>query len=220
MKELLTQIIGLLYESQCSICNKASSDFIVCKSCESEFVIRSDNYIKYLDKIKIYAWGRYEGKLRQGIINLKNGKKRLGKYFGERITELWDQITNKEKTRGSIVIPVPSHRKRIKERGFCQTSLIAYEFAKLSGLHFSNSHIVRNKETKYMNALSNVDERRNNIKDAFEISSSIHLSNQILLIDDILTSGCTMSELAKTIHTKHPEIQITGLTVAAGDKYN
>ncbi len=222
MKRLLAQIVGLLYENQCSICNETCSNSIVCKFCENEFVIRGDNYIKHLDKVKSYVWGMYEGKLRQGIINLKNGNKKLAPYFGKKIAELWEKFPEDIKFGNSLVIPIPSHKKRIKERGFCQTSLIANEFAKTLSLGILNESIVRRKETRFMNTLQSVEERKNNIKDAFEINdrNSIYKCvENIFIVDDIVTSGSTISELASTISTYCPNVNLIGVAVASGDKY-
>ena len=70
-----------------------------------------------------------------------------------------------------------------------------------------------------MNSLNDINERKENIKNAFEVINPIY-AKDILVIDDILTSGSTLCEIAKTIHKNNPNANILGLTVSAGDRYN
>ena len=156
----------------------------------------------------------------EGIIKLKSGKKDLANYFGKKLTGFWNKITAQTENKNPLVIPVPSHKKRIKERGYCQSTLIAKEFSNNLRLDFSTDLLKRKKETQYMNSLFNIKERQLNIKNAFELIGSIQGKENIIIIDDILTSGSTMCEIAKTIHAKYPNIILLGLTVASGDTYN
>ena len=220
MLKTLTKFIDLIFENSCVICNKSSGQNLICKGCESSFIIRNENNnIKLFEEINVYSWGLYDGRLRDGIISLKAGKKKLANYFAKKLMGFWKKLPEQIKNKNYFVIPVPSHNKRIKERGYCQTTLIATNFAQITGLNFSNTLITRNKKTKYMNSLNDINERKENIKNAFEIINPIY-AKDILIIDDILTSGSTLCEVAKTIHKHNPDINLIGLTVAAGDKYN
>lgn len=218
MQNLLTKVIDLLYENSCLICNKSSKTNQVCSICENSFIQREENNLKSFPEIKVYSWGLYDGKLRQGIISLKAGKRKLANYFSKKLFDFWDSL-NEMKDKNYLVIPVPSHKKRIKERGYCQSTLIAKSFANSTDQNFLGDFVIRTKETKHMNNLENVNERLENIKDAFYIKDLGFEEKNILIIDDILTSGSTMCELARTIHKKYPEINLTGLTIASGDKY-
>ena len=188
--------------------------------CESSFTIRNQrNNIQIFQEITVYSWGFYDKKLRDGIIALKSGRKELAKYFAKRLIEFWETLPGKVKNENYIVVPVPSHKQRIKKRGYCQTTLIATDFAQMTGLNLSNNLVTRKKQTRHMNSLNDINERRENIKDAFEIINPINVKN-ILIIDDILTSGSTLCEVARTIHRHNPDTSVLGLTVAAGDRFN
>ncbi len=219
MLKIFTQFIDLIFENSCVVCNKLSGQYLICKDCESNFIIRSKkNNIHFFNEINVYSWGVYDGNLREGIIALKAGKKKLTNYFANKLIAFWKMLPQNITNKNYLVIPAPSHKQRIKERGFCQTSLISKDFAEHFKLNLLINFVIRNKETKFMNSLANLEERRENIKGAFEIINPIN-AKDILVIDDILTSGSTLCEIAKTIHEKFPEINIVGLTVAAGDKY-
>ena len=214
------KIIDLIFENSCVICNESSKENPICKDCESSFTIRNENNnIKSFNEITIYSWGLYDGRLRDGIIALKAGKKKLANYFASKLINFWETIPNGIKNKNYLVMPIPSHKQRIKERGYCQTTLIARNFAQTTGLNFADNLIIKDKQTKYMNSLNDINERRENIKNAFEIINPIK-AKDILVIDEILTSGSTLCEFGKTIHTVNPNTNILGLTIAAGDKYN
>ncbi len=218
MLRIVSDFVDLIFENSCLICSEMCGKNFVCKKCESKFILRNENNnVKQFEKTTIYSWGMYDGKLRDGIIALKAGKKKLADYFAGKLTDFWNSLEIKNKDY--IVHPVPSHKKRIKERGYCQTTLISSKFTQMTGLNFMWDFILRKKQTKFMNGLNNLSERKENIKNAFEVIKPIDFKN-ILLIDDILTSGSTLCEVAKTIHERFPEANILGLTVAAGDRYN
>ncbi|MBI3591838.1 MAG: ComF family protein [Candidatus Melainabacteria bacterium] len=212
--------LDLIFENSCLICNESSNNLLVCNKCENDFTEREKNHTKHFEEITVFSWGLYDGKLRDGILNLKAGKKKLATYFTNRLTKFWNNISQQIKNNDYLIIPVPSHKKRIEERGYCQSSLIAKGFARNIGKEFSAQVVIRNKETKYMNSLNNINERAANIKNAFTLINSIKKEKCILIIDDILTSGSTMCELARTIHRNYSEISLLGLTIASGDRYD
>lgn len=224
MKEFLTRFINLVFENACLICNKPSGSLEVCTKCSNDFKERKGNHAKYLNNITVYSFGYYDGKLRDGIINLKNGKKKLAVYFSKLLVDFWERLNLKIQNNNLIVVPVPSHKKRIHERGYCQTSLIAREFAKNLSLKYSNDLLIRTKNTKHMNNLKNINERIENIKDAFitneGVSNLQFLTSNLVIIDDIVTSGSTMCEIANTIYRSKPNAKLHGLTIASGDVWN
>ena len=220
MTWIFNKIINLIYENSCHICNEPSKDLAVCKNCENSFIQRVENNCKYFEDIEVFSWGFYNGKLRDGIIKLKAGKKKLANYFSKNLSDFWNNISSETKNKEYLVIPVPSHKKRIKERGYCQSSLIAKEFAKTFNYNFSDQFVTRIKETAYMNSLNTLNDRIINIQNAFNVSNQMPKEKNILIIDDILTSGSTICELARTIHRKYPDLNLLGLTVASGDIYN
>ena len=218
MKKIFSKFIDLLFENSCLICNEMCGKDFVCKSCERSFIIRNNNF-KSFKEINVYSWGMYDGKLRDGVIALKAGKKKLVDFFSDRLVYFWSSLPEEIRKRNYLVHPIPSHKKRIKERGYCQSTLMSKKFAQMTGLAFSDSLVLRKKQTKFMNNLNNLNERKENINNAFEIANPIN-TKDILVIDDILTSGSTLCEFAKTIHMNTPDTNIVGLTVAAGDRYN
>lgn len=102
------------------------------------------------------------------------------------------------------VAPVPLHLKRLKERGFNQSGLLAKELARRLGLPVHHDMLVRKKWTEPQTRL-NRGERLKNVKGAFDSPDAGSVRNRrILLIDDVFTTGETLSECARTLRKKAP----------------
>jgi len=92
------------------------------------------------------------------------------------------------------LIPVPLHSKKLVQRGFNQSQLIAAQLAKMLDLQIISKGIRRVKQTKAQSGLDSV-ERKSNMKNAFSIE--VKLPNHVAIVDDVVTTGMTVSELAK-----------------------
>ncbi len=96
------------------------------------------------------------------------------------------------------LVPVPLHPRRRRTRGYNQAQLLAAELSGLTGIPVECGLIRRNENTRPQKEL-NVDERKNNLKNAFQMSkNSVHLM-KVLVIDDIYTTGSTADAVAKTL---------------------
>ncbi|MDD4602030.1 MAG: ComF family protein [Negativicutes bacterium] len=114
-----------------------------------------------------------------------------------------------------LVIPVPLHAERLKERGYNQNDLIFKGWAKRQGLMWCSDNLVRTRPTQPQWELK-LSERRKNIKDAFVVTRPDDVfGRSILLVDDIITSGTTMDECARTLK-KSGARTVCGLTLASG----
>lgn len=178
----------------CPICLKTSPDGLKHDNCQGNIVGL------------IYLF-RYETVMKKIIRQIKYG------YYYQSLYPLIDHyLVNLENSTLSkflatkpILIPVPIHRKRMWSRGFNQSYLIAKYLAKKWHLPISQKIIIRTKNTPFQARLTKV-ERQKNMKDAFVPTTSVlklgnkPLQNQnILLIDDVFTTGSTVKECAKIL---------------------
>ena len=100
--------------------------------------------------------------------------------------------------RPQALVPVPLHPKRLAARGYNQALLIAREFARRfadADLHVDNNAVVRIRETDVQQRLNWI-ERRRNVRGAFAATRSL-AGESVLLVDDVLTTGATLNELAR-----------------------
>ncbi|WP_300360753.1 ComF family protein [Fusobacterium sp.] len=111
-----------------------------------------------------------------------------------------------------IIIPVPLNKKRLLSRGFNQVSFI------LDILNIEYSKIVRVKNTKHMSLLLDKNMRKHNISKAFYIPIDINKKN-ILIIDDIITTGSTIKEIIKELKISGTPKSITIFTFSMAHSY-
>jgi ComF family protein len=94
-------------------------------------------------------------------------------------------------------LPVPIHERRLSERGYNQSTLLATAFAARIGLSLGDDLLVRNREVQSQARLS-AEERRHNVEDAFTASPKV-AGRHLLLIDDVLTTGATLAACATAL---------------------
>ncbi|MFN3235380.1 MAG: ComF family protein [Gammaproteobacteria bacterium] len=96
-----------------------------------------------------------------------------------------------------ILIPMPLHPKRHSQRSFNQAIEIAKPLRRLYKIPIARKWVVRIKHTKPQ-AQCQAKQRRENVKDAFKVIKPVQ-DKHIVIIDDIVTTGSTVNELAKTL---------------------
>jgi ComF family protein len=140
------------------------------------------------------SFGLYEGVLKKAINLLKyQGIKRLSKPLSELI------LQTLKIPPVDVAVPVPLHERRLKEREFNQSALIAKYIAKGSGIPLLSDCLIKSKDTVPQVGL-NMKERRKNIKKTFEIKDRNPLNGKdIMLVDDVFTTGATVRECSKVL---------------------
>ncbi len=140
---------------------------------------------------------------------------KLDKTIGEIMTEAFSQnesfysFIDKFKP---VLIPIPLSARRLRERGYNHSELLATYVAQYFNLITNNKLLVRVKDTKPQFKL-NKEARRKNIEGAFDIEKNIKVPSSIILIDDIATSFATLKEAAKVLKRKGAK-KVLGVTFA------
>jgi ComF family protein len=97
-----------------------------------------------------------------------------------------------------FITPVPSHWTRLLKRGFNPANIIAAELSKISDVKYSN-FLKRNRKTDYQKNKTTI-ERLTNVKEAFVCATNLE-GKSVIVADDVLTTGATLNECAKTLKT-------------------
>jgi ComF family protein len=152
---------------------------------------------------KAVAYGSYEGGLRELIHLLKYDQVRpaanvLGRMLAEALSELTPVLGEK-----TVVVPVPLHFRKMRQRGFNQSELIARAALKVisAGNQFElhSAAMERKRETQSQIGLSR-HQRRENMRGAFAVVKAEQVAGcEVLLVDDVLTTGTTASECARVL---------------------
>jgi ComF family protein len=111
------------------------------------------------------------------------------------------------------LVPVPLHPKRLRERGYNQSSLLARELGKLTGLAVVDDCLIRQRTAPAQARSASVEERRRNVAEAFICRDHRLRERQVLLIDDVATSGATLDACAAALKASGAA-SVWGLAVA------
>ena len=116
-------------------------------------------------------------------------------------------------TEYDFILPVPIHKKRLRERGFNQSTLLAKGIAQAAGVPMLTDVLVRHRYTDAQSGLD-IEARQQNIIDAFKIrKSDVIRDKHILIIDDVITTGATVREMVNELWKADPA-EIDVLTLA------
>lgn len=207
---------------RCFICTKniaCIKNSFVCKSCEDttfssslQLEIKKISYAPRFQSdqqaVKIFFSMPYKDNLRKLMKSFKYRCPLLYKFWGQTLAKSFLKTFRQEDSKDFFVTNLPSHAKRITKRGYCHTHLIAKEFAKQLELKFIPNLITRVKDTETLYDKSQ-EQREEILENAFEFNPKIKLQNKeqlnqkinIILVDDITTSGLTFIEASSVIKT-------------------
>ncbi len=153
----------------------------------------------------IFDWARshagFEDPLKEIIHQFKYGSHRsLAKPLARLLFSVY--LANIESLRAAIVVPVPLHRSRQRERGFNQARELARYFCRLAQIPLYSDLLQRARATQIQAGLSR-RERRINLRGAFAVSKRDAVKDKsVLLIDDVFTTGATLNECARILKSE------------------
>jgi ComF family protein len=114
---------------------------------------------------------------------------------------------------GEVLVPVPLHLQRLRERGYNQSNLLARELGKLIALPVFDDSLCRLKDSSPQARTTTVEERRKNVARAFACRDDKLKGRRVILIDDVCTSGATLESCAKAVKVAGA-VSVWGLTLA------
>ena len=139
---------------------------------------------------------KFDGVMRQAIHQLKYQNLRA---LAPPLASLMYDYFTKNILPANALVPVPLHHKRLRERGYNQSGLLAHELGKLANLPVIEDCLIRQKYAPPQARTGNVEERRSNVGNAFTCRDRRIEGKQILLIDDVSTSGATLDACAAAL---------------------
>jgi len=158
------------------------------------------------------SFGIYEGPLIRAILLLKFEQiEPLGKWFAERLAELVQ--SQPQMMAADVIVPVPLHRQRKRERGYNQAALLSKPLANRLRLPHKALLLMRTRARPDKRILS-LEERWESVRGAFATRPGSQVDNlRVLLVDDVMTTGATLDACARTLREAGAK-SVIGLTVA------
>jgi len=139
---------------------------------------------------------RFDGVIRQAIHELKYRNLRA---LAGLLAQLLNDYLLSDPVPGEVLVPVPLHPRRLRERGYNQSRLLAKELGRLAGLPVVGDNLARERHTSPQARTSTVGERRGNVADAFACRDRRLEGRPVILIDDVSTSGATLDACARAL---------------------
>ncbi|WP_298551922.1 ComF family protein [uncultured Parabacteroides sp.] len=225
---ILNDLLNLFYSRLCLLCQTplVKGEEHICLHCSNHLP-----YTHFTDMETNPVCRLFEGKVsfvaatallhftkggsgQKLIHSLKyHGNKKLGYELGRmaatayRETGLFDTV--------DLLLPVPLHPKRMRQRGYNQSEWIARGIQSVIGIPVDTSSLSRIKKTESQTR-KQIFERSENVEDIFRLSNADALKNKhVLLLDDVITTGSTISACAKAMKAiSGIRISILGIAVA------
>ena len=211
MFNFLIKILDFVYKKKCYFCRSSYHNTLMCDNCYDKIEELSLSPILNISNIKIYSSCHYVKEMQKLIRGVKyHNQKDLAYYQAKFMYEYFVKII--PQNTYFTIVPVPLHKKRHKQRKFNHMELVANELSKMSGWEVKTNLIERIKNTKPQYKLKK-KERIENLANAFKVHSQNYNNENLLIIDDILTTGSTLCEMIKEFK-KHNIDKITCLTTS------
>jgi competence protein ComFC len=139
---------------------------------------------------------RFDGPVREAVYNLKYYQLR---DIASEISALISEYLRSYPMEGDVLVPVPLHKNRLKKRGYNQSGIIAEKLGKLTGLPVIENSLIRIVDSLPQARSLNVEQRRNSVHNAFVCKDDILKNRQVILIDDVCTTGATLEACAAAL---------------------
>ena len=217
IKNTINKILNVIFpnEIKCIFCGKElPEDTLYCDECKRSGILNIGNKCTKCDTIikegniicdncrdykhafdRCFAPLIYDGVVRKAIISFKSDN---AKYLAKPFAKLMYQRLLEENISFDYIIPVPSHKKTIKKRGYNPAQLLADELSKLTDKPVLDI-LIKNVITKKQKDLSFRD-RQSNLENSIIVSDKKPVKNKnILIVDDIITTGATINVCAKLL---------------------
>lgn len=199
---MLEKIKDLIFLSKgnCYLCREEFAKRFICWDCYSKLKIQNTLYGKEISGLdRVYISTFYNRFIREKLAEFKY---REGSYlyraFGEIMLDSLRMVGYEDI---DLIVPIPIYRTRENSRGYNQAELLAEYIGRNLNIDYSFDLVEKHIETRSQNSLNSRD-RLSNLRGAFRLLRTQDLKDKkILLIDDVLTTGSTLREVAKVLNT-------------------
>lgn len=211
---MFNSLLNLFLESKCPLCQRPTSQEF-CLDCTRQLQHCQLPHPGFLwqGQIPVFAWGIYGGTLKRAIAALKyENQPQIARPLGHWLGQTW--LNSQLASLALIVVPIPLHTDKQKQRGYNQATLLAESFCEITGLQLQHNGLERIRATEAQFGLSAL-QREKNLAMAFNLGSGFrqHRSTNVLLLDDIYTTGATVKSAVQTL--RQSKIQVCGLVALA-----
>ncbi|MBI5037326.1 MAG: ComF family protein [Candidatus Kerfeldbacteria bacterium] len=220
IQSLLKEILSLIFPLNCLGCGR--EDTWLCPTCVAR-IPRSVHAVPHRPPLDgVWAITHYDNPIVNALLHyLKyNGVATVHMHLGALLVELCSHIDNSSVhtiLHTSSIIPVPLHPRRLRERGYNQSLLLAQHVGDMRQIPVVPGALIRSKYTVPQASLDRA-ERLHNIDGAFSIGPDFKkLNKNVILVDDVATTTATLAACATILKT-HGTRAVWGFVIAHGNR--
>ncbi|MBK1990953.1 ComF family protein [Sphaerospermopsis aphanizomenoides BCCUSP55] len=213
---MFKNLLNLFLQNNCPICQRSTKQQI-CQYCNKQLQschLQNPNH-SWKEPLPVFSWGSYGGAVKRAIAVMKyENHPEIGRILGNYLGESW-LLNTPSLNKKPVIVPIPLHAKKLKERGYNQAALIAEGFCQTTGLKLQSNGLARIKETKAQFSVSG-SEREQNLADAFSLGQDFRRRQPdapVLLMDDIYTTGATAKSAVYALNQSN--ISVIGIAAVA-----
>jgi ComF family protein len=229
-------LLNLIFPPVCPVCqslfDKQGKDLVICPACRKAIRPARSPYCPCcglpfpagkphlcatcLKERRYFAIHRtcasYEGALKEAIHRFKyEGVLPLRRVLGDLLLPVLKAMRREHPV--DVLVPIPLHIRRLRERGYNQALILVRELNKRTGIPYQERALAKIKDTPMQISLKK-RERGKNLKGVFEVKDPEAIQGKaVVLVDDVYTTGATVNECARTL-LKAGAKQVAALTVA------
>ncbi|MDL2224609.1 ComF family protein [Eubacteriales bacterium OttesenSCG-928-M02] len=197
MKGFLSAVQNLLYplDVSCSLCSQEKgmgNGIGLCSACIA--TLPMDIHRETVQGVDARWAMAYEGDARTMVTGLKFENKR---YFVPPLAHFMAQAFSAHPVAADLILPVPLHKKKLRQRGFNQSALLARALSELLGIPTKEDGLSRIRDTLPQMDLSR-EARLQNVVNAFAANGD-YAGMHILIVDDILTTGASLMDAQRAL---------------------
>ena len=221
-KKIFHRGIEIIYPSTCPICSqvldkKFNKKNYICEQCskklsyiesprclkcgkpvdnaETEFCYDCSR-VKHIYSQGVGVWA-YTNEIKNSIYQFKyHNKREYGEFYGYEVKNRYESII--KSWNADVLIPVPLHKSKLRKRGYNQAEIIAKSIGTFLDIPVDSQLLNRKKKTLAQKEL-NDKERLKNLENAFIIGEKVVKYKNVIIVDDIYTTGTTIDACSKIL---------------------
>ncbi len=232
VREWLSSLAELIFPTSCACCSVPlqEGEHTLCLTCRMDMPMtgyynRQENYVVELfagrvafDNASALMFFRQRTGYQKMIHRMKySGRDDIAYVLGQ----VYGGVLAKSPLYAKIdtVVPVPLHWTKLMKRGYNQSEEFARGVAESMGVAYESRALRRVKRTRTQARMSSDTARAQNVKDAFRLISPHRLvGKNVLLLDDVITTGSTLESCADTINRELPDVRLSLGALAVVDR--
>ena len=191
--------VQAIEEPVCTVCGLPQAHSGICERCEE----------KRPSFKLLRSWSVFEEPVRKALHRLKY-RRDIG--LGEALSNQMSGFVVQLEWPVDTLIPIPLGKKRLKERGYNQVAMVALPLSIRLGLDYYPAALARARETRSQVGLSAI-ERQKNVQNAFFADETKVSGRSVLLMDDVSTTGATLSSAAEALYASGAK-EVYAITIA------